>query len=269
MAVEVQLREVLDQFVEPLFRRIRAVAPQHPFKVFRRRVERAAVMLRRTTPFDDGRARIAFPLVRRATLTAVRTARQHLLLQGVNQPGFAETRVADQQHDLAHALDGLLPPLLQQPDFAVATDQRRECPRLGQIDPAAGHPFRFDEMDLLRPPLESLLTETVAVEEPPDQLECVVTDDHRVRFGHRVHLADDVQQRADDRQRAFLTRVLHHRVIAVNRRDRRQIHLVFVPHAVAQRSHLFDQLQPGANGPLRRVFKRDRVTEASPQPVFG
>ena len=60
---------------------------------------------------------------------------QDMLLQRVDQARLAQARLADEQDDLAHALLGLLPAVLEQADLVVAAGQRREscgCRRLDQ-----------------------------------------------------------------------------------------------------------------------------------------
>ena len=63
---------------------------------------------------------------------------QDVLLQRVHQPRLAQARLADEQDDLAHALLGLLPAVLQQADLVVAAGQRREPRRFRDLDGARG-----------------------------------------------------------------------------------------------------------------------------------
>jgi len=64
-------------------------------------------------------------------------AAQCEVLQRAHQPRLAEAGVGDEQQHVPHAVDGLLPPLAEQRDFAVAADQRRQPGRVGGVHPGS------------------------------------------------------------------------------------------------------------------------------------
>jgi hypothetical protein len=81
---------------------------------------------------------------------------------------------ADEQDDLAHALLGLLPSVLEQVDFVIAAGQRREPSRARRLDGAAGlaDPLNKEESDGLGYALDLALAEAGALELDPDQPVC-------------------------------------------------------------------------------------------------
>ena len=79
----------------------------------------------------------------------------------VDQPRFAQARLADQQHDLTHPLVGLLPAIREEAHLMVATGQRRESGRCRRFDQAAGRgdPLDAKQADRLGHPLDFLCTQ--------------------------------------------------------------------------------------------------------------
>ena len=64
---------------------------------------------------------------------------QHVFLDRLDEARFAQTRFANDEHNLAHALLRLLPAIRQQADFSIAPGQRRAHRR-----------SRFSEAALMR-----------------------------------------------------------------------------------------------------------------------
>ena len=107
------------------------------------RVQRRVLQKLRTTPFGPG--------VRRVAQSGMKF---------LDQAGFTQSRLADDQHQLALALPRPLPAPHQHGDFLVATDERREMALPGTASAAArphepeqrhrlGHAFEFVAAALL------------------------------------------------------------------------------------------------------------------------
>ena len=171
---QVVLSQVVDQPVEPVGRRLVAAEAEKPLEEVDDRVEAAVLVVRRTTPFDDGRALCGLDAGRRRVgggLARVTGLLQDMLLDRVHQPRLAQARLADEQHDLAHALLGLLPAVLQQADLVVAAGQRREPRPLRDLDgvEVLAESLHQEEFDGLRDPLDLAVAEAGAVEIAADQ----------------------------------------------------------------------------------------------------
>ena len=65
-----------------------------------------------------------------------RRVRSQVLLQGVDEPGFAEARFADDLNDLSHPLGGPLPATHEQAHFIVTADERCQTIGPGSFQPA-------------------------------------------------------------------------------------------------------------------------------------
>ena len=76
-----------------------------------------------------GRSRLAvdqlYGLVDAGALRVVDLLPEHMLLQRVDQTRLAQSRFADQEHDLAHPFLGLLPAILEQADLVITAGQWR------------------------------------------------------------------------------------------------------------------------------------------------
>src|SRR5262249_12565630 len=108
---------------------------------------------------------------------------------------LAQARLADEQDDLAHALPGLLPALLQQTDLMVAPDQRCQPigPRLERVGYRRGSGPHSGQRDRPGHALEFAAAEIDAFKMSPDQtvsglgtndaaaLGSVLEPDHNVR----------------------------------------------------------------------------------------
>ena len=162
-----------DQPVEPVGRRLVAAEAEKPLEEVADRVEAAVLVVRRTTPFDDGRALCGLDAGRRRVggLARVTGLLPDMLLDRVHQPRLAQARLADEQHDLAHALLGLLPAVLEQADLVVAAGQRREPRPLRDLDgvEVLAESLHQEELDGLRHPLDLAVAEAGAVEMAADQ----------------------------------------------------------------------------------------------------
>ena len=74
-----------------------------------------------------------------------------MLFQDLQQSGFPETRIANEQHHLPDAVHRLGPTIFQQPDFLIAPDQRGQPTGLGHIETAVGTAFGTDPVDAILP----------------------------------------------------------------------------------------------------------------------
>ena len=118
--------QAVEQPVEPGLGWLVGSEAEGPLKEFDGRVQRRVLVLRRAAPLDDRRVRLSFD-----------HPPQDVLLQRMHEARLAQARLADEQDDLAHALEGLLPALLQKADLVVAAGEWREPDRPRHLDRVA------------------------------------------------------------------------------------------------------------------------------------
>src|SRR5262249_29557695 len=71
----------------------------------------------------------------------------NVLLHGVHEPRLAQSRLADDEHDLAHALQGLFPAIFEQADLVIAPGQRRQADGQSDVDGGARTALTLDAVD--------------------------------------------------------------------------------------------------------------------------
>ena len=120
---QIVLLQAVQHQVEPGLRCDLAVEAEGSFVEVDGRIESRVLEMGRAAPLDDGGVHVTFHHLS-----------QHVLLHRVDQARFAQARLADQQDDLAHALLGLIPAILEQADFPIAARQRRQLGRGHRIN---------------------------------------------------------------------------------------------------------------------------------------
>src|SRR5262249_41387270 len=118
-------------------------------------IQAGVLIIWRATPFHD-----------RLRLTA--RVLGDVLFDYMNQPGFADARLAHQQDNLAHSLLGLIPTVAQEADFLIATDERREAGHARHVDTALRFAWAqyLEHFDGLWHPLDGMAPQASADEEP-------------------------------------------------------------------------------------------------------
>ena len=123
----------------------------------------------------------------------------------LDQAGFAEPRLADDQHQLAVALPRPLPAPHQHRHFVVAADERREIARAGAA-PAAARADEPEQSHRLGHALERVRAALFGDEQPGDLALHPRGDQNRARLGQRLHPRRDIGDVAEN-----LARRIHHR----------------------------------------------------------
>jgi hypothetical protein len=108
---------------ELVTRRIIAPKAQQSVEEIAGRVQACVLESLRATPLND-----------RRVLRGVLGLPLHEMFHCRHETRFAQTRLADQQHNLTHPFLRLLPTVLQEADLRITTGQRRESGRCGGID---------------------------------------------------------------------------------------------------------------------------------------
>ena len=95
------------QLLEAIGDTFTATAVDQALQIVRYRVELRVAQMLRASPFNENRAFAC--LVLPCVETVIR--RQHRLRERSNEPRLAQASLSDDQHDLAHTLLRLLPPI--------------------------------------------------------------------------------------------------------------------------------------------------------------
>src|SRR5262249_18706004 len=137
--------EVTDQSGEFGGRRSLPIEGEKALKEIDGREQAAVLRLARATPLDDRRAvpsnRTGWPpTADRRRLRLRRRVRRagalacDDLFQGVQEPRLAQSRLADEEHDLARALLSPFPAIFEQADLVIAPGQRRQADGQSDVD---------------------------------------------------------------------------------------------------------------------------------------
>jgi hypothetical protein len=148
------------------------------------RAESRILILRRATPFDDGR------LIQTVVPTLL-----DILLQCVHEARLPQTCLADNQDHLAHTLFGLFPTILQQVDLIISASQRRQARAFRRIDRAVRlqHCLHMEQLHRLSSSFDFAEAKAGALEATSDQTVGGCGADNFARYGHFVEPDSDVR----------------------------------------------------------------------------
>ena len=110
-----------------------------------------------------------------------RALADHPLAHCLHQAGFANTRLAAQEHYLAHTVIALRPAFQEQRHFCIAADKRREARGTHHVQTTLGRTIPQDPIYLHRctQSFESMCSQILIEKISPDEPEGRGTDDDR------------------------------------------------------------------------------------------
>ncbi len=167
------------------------------------------------------------------------------------QPRLADPRLSGDRHQPCRAaLERAVEQLLDQPQVALATDERRieTLLSLRPADPTE-HPRRSPQAQWLRLSLDDVLAGVLVRDRGRGQLPGHLVDQHRAGLGHRLDPRGGIDAVSDDQA---LTRVLDRRHLA--RHDARSRAQARRARLVAEHRHCVDHVQRRSHRPLGVVL---------------
>ena len=179
----------------------------------------------------------------------------------LDQARFAESRLADDHHQLAIALPRPLPAPHQHRRFVVAADQRREIARAGAAS-AAARAHQPEQSHRLRHALERVRAALLGDEQSGDLALHPRRDQDRTRLGQRLHPRRDVRRVAVN-----LARRIHHHRTGFEADAGGKLRLAGTGILAVELGERALDRQRRARRAFGIVLLRDRIAEQRHQPV--